>query len=66
MPNLQVDVRQHGPLAERTDAITQEDVFERLQYPVARTREFRDAITRADGALPGIPMLAKEWGRYTP
>lgn len=66
MDQLQVDVRQHGPLARRTDAITQEDVFERLLRPTSRSREFRDAITRVDGALPGIPMQAKEWGRWTP
>jgi hypothetical protein len=59
---LAVDIRQHGPLQARTDAITQDDVFERLEYPAGRTREFRDAITRADGALPGIPTLEKQLG----
>lgn len=66
MEMLQVDIRRHGPLQARTDAITQDDLLERLERPAGRTREFRDAITRADGALPGVPTLVTQWGRYTP
>jgi hypothetical protein len=66
MPNLQVDIRRHGPLQARTDAITQDDLLEQLERPTGRTREFRDAITRVNGALPGVPTLATQWGRYTP
>lgn len=63
MPSVKVDVRRVGPLAKRTGAITSMDVYERQGIPAGRTREFRDALTRAgDKALPGIPMLAKEWG----
>ena len=32
----------------------------------SRNREFRDALTRANGALPGIPTQAIQWNRWTP
>lgn len=31
-----------------------------------RDREFRDAITRAAGAVKGMETEAKQWDRYTP
>lgn len=32
----------------------------------AKSREFRDALTRATGALRGATTNAKQWGRWTP
>ncbi len=63
MPTKKVDIRRTGPLAKRSGAVTPMDVFERQGVPAGRSREFRDALTRAgDFAVPGIPFLAKEWG----
>jgi hypothetical protein len=31
-----------------------------------RDREFRDALTRASGAVKGKETQAKQWDRYTP
>ena len=61
-----VDLTPTGPLGASTDAIKQLNVFEHILYPTSRAREFRDAITRANGALPGVPTQALQWGRWTP
>jgi hypothetical protein len=62
---LKVDIRRKGPLARRSGAITFTDVYERDERPTGRSREFRDAITRAgDYAIAGIPTHMKEWGRW--
>jgi len=63
---LQVDIRRHGPLAKSTKAITAYDVYEKGTYPTGRDREFRDAITRADGSAPGVLTSALQQGRWTP
>ena len=31
-----------------------------------RDQEFRDAITRASGAMKGTETQAKQWDRFTP
>jgi len=42
-------------------------VYERDERPTGRSREFRDALTRAgDYAIAGIPTHLKEWGRWNP
>jgi hypothetical protein len=65
MPSLKIDIRRNGPLAKRSGAITSTDVYERTNYPVARSSEFTDALTRAVGpTVPGIPTHMKEWGRW--
>ena len=62
MKKAVVDIRRHGPLRKRSGVTTAMDVFERDGMPTARTREFRDALTRAGNvAVPGIPFQAKEW-----
>jgi len=64
VPNLKVNVRRHGPLATSSGAVTTTDKFERNERPVSRSRAFRDALTRASGAVSGIPMHMKGWGRW--
>jgi len=66
MPNLKVDIRRHGPLARRSGAVTSTDVYERLERPTGRSREFQDALTRASGAISGVPTHMKEQGRWNP
>lgn len=67
MPSLKVDIRRKGPLARRSGAITSTDVYERGEYLVGRSKEFRDALTRATGpVITGIPTHMKEWGRWNP
>lgn len=62
---LIVDIRRHGPLAARTGAITSTDVYERVERPTERSREFWDAITRAGNiAISGVETHMKEWGRW--
>lgn len=60
MNERKVDVRRKGPLAVRSGATTPLDALEQAA-PTGRGREFRDALTRAIGAVPGVPTLAKEW-----
>ena len=65
MKSMKVDIRRHGPLAARTGAITSTDVYERLERPVGRSREFRDALMRVSGrVIPGVPTHMKEWDRW--
>ena len=65
MPDLKVDIRRHGPLEVRTGVNTSNDVLERDERPTGRSREFRDAITRAGNVvISGIPTHMKEWGRW--
>jgi hypothetical protein len=65
LPSLKIDVRRKGPLARRSGAITSTDVYEHDERPVGRSREFRDALTRAgDYAIAGIPTHMKEWNRW--
>ena len=64
VPSLKVDVRRHGPLAERSGAVTTTDKFERDERPVSRSMAFWDALTRASGAVSGIPTHMKEQGRW--
>lgn len=67
MKKRKVDIRQHGPLAKRTGAITAYDVYERADYPASRDREFRDALTRtSSNPVPGVLTSAMQWGRWTP
>jgi hypothetical protein len=63
MIQRKVDIRRRSPLSERSGATTALDRQEQFA-PTGRGREFRDALTRAVGAAPGVPMLAKEWGWY--
>lgn len=63
---LKVYIRRKGPLAARTGSITSNDVYERDERPAGRSREFRDAMTRVNGAISGIPTHMKEWGRWRP
>ena len=63
MIQRKVDIRRRSPLSVRSGATTMLDNQEQVT-PVGRGREFRDALTRAVGAAPGVPMLAKEWGWY--
>ena len=58
-----VDIRQHGPLSERSGATTLLDNQEQ-SAPTGRDKEFRDALTRATEAVQGVPTLMKEWGRW--
>ena len=34
--------------------------------PSSRSREFLDALMRANGAAPGVQTNAMQWGRWTP
>lgn len=63
---LKVDIRRHGPLAKRTGAVTAYDVYEKAEYRAGRDREFRDALTRATGATPGVVTSTMQWGRWIP
>lgn len=60
MLERKVDIRRHGRLAQRSGVNTYLDPQEQVA-PAGRSREFRDALTRAVDAVPGVPMLAKEW-----
>ena len=60
MEQRAVDIRRHGPLREKSGVVTALDLQEQAA-PTGRTREFRDALTRAVGAVQGVPTLAKEW-----
>lgn len=67
MHKQKVRIRHQGPLAKRTGVITNTDVFERADRPVARSREFQDAIRRVSGPMlpvPGVATHIKEWGRW--
>jgi hypothetical protein len=64
VPNLKVDVRRHGPIAKSSGAVTTTDKFERDERPVSRSVAFWDALTRASGAISGIPTHMKAWGRW--
>jgi hypothetical protein len=65
MKSLKVDIRRKGPLARRSGAITPNDVYERDERPTGRSREFRDALTRAgDYAIAGMPTHMKAWDRW--
>lgn len=66
MQKRKVDIRRYGPLAKLSGAITSTDVYEREGVSADRSRSFRDALTRASGAAPGVPIHAKEWGRWLP
>ena len=67
MPELQVDIRRHGPLAQRSGAITHNDKQERAYCYCDASREFRDAVTKVTApTAPAMPTLAMEWGRWTP
>jgi hypothetical protein len=55
-----VDIRHKGPLARRTGVVTALD-NQTQTAPAGRGREFRDALTRAVGAIPGVPFSGKEW-----
>jgi len=62
---LKVDIRRKGPLAARTGAITSTDVYERLERPVGRSKEFFDALMRVYApVVSGIPTHMKEQGRW--
>ena len=59
-----VDIRRHGPLRKRSKATTTTDVYENDLRPASRSMSFRDALTRASGAISGIPTHMKEQGRW--
>jgi hypothetical protein len=65
MKSLKVDIRRKGHLARRSKVITSTDEYERDERPTGRSREFRDALTRAGNyAISGIPTHLTEWGRW--
>jgi hypothetical protein len=61
MEQRAVDIRRHSPLRKRSGVATALDNQEQVA-PAGRDREFRDALTRAVGAVQGVPTLGKEWG----
>lgn len=62
MPNREVDIRRHGPLAERSGVVTTNDPAEDAGIPLSRTREFRDELTKATGpSTQLIPTQIIAW-----
>jgi hypothetical protein len=50
---------------EKARLSNQELKFDRAEnISKARTREFEDSITRAKGAIDGVPTEAMQWDRW--
>lgn len=49
--------------SQSPDKVKKEPLSSRIK---PQSREFRDALTRATGALRGAATNAKQWDRWTP
>ena len=65
---LAISVRRDSALAQQTGAITSNDSYEKAEYHASRSREFRDALTKAGWmpSEPGLPTHTLQWSRWSP